>query len=203
MPPPLTTAAARLPQCGRLPRLVLMLDDRLTAPLATVAALPRGAGVLLRHRDAAGLAALGQAVAPLCRRRGLRLLVSGDWRLADALGADGLHLPEALARSGRLAPLLGWRRRHGALLTVAAHGPAALARARTLAADAAVLSPLFPTRSHPGAAALGLTRFRLWAGRAGLPVLALGGVGPATATAALDAGAQGLAAVDGLTPRAG
>lgn len=203
MPLPLSTAAARLGPSRRLPRLLLVLDARLTDPLATIAALPPGAGVLLRHRQASGLAALGRAIAPLCRRRGLTLLVSGDWRLADALHADGLHLPEALARSGRLAPLLGWRRRRNALLTVAAHGPAALARARALEADGALLSPLFATRSHPGARGLGPTRFRLWSTQAGLPALALGGVMPATALAAVTAGAYGFAAIDGLIPPAG
>lgn len=187
-----------------LPRLVLVLDRRLDDPLAAVAALPHGAGVLLRAPTPDAMRTLGRAVAPLCRRRGLVLIVAGDWRLAEAIGAAGLHLPEAVARHGRLGPALAWRRR-GAdrLLTVACHGPAALARARALGADAALLSPLFPTRSHPGAPALGPTRFRLWARGAGLPVIALGGVDAATAPAAVEAGAAGLAAVSGLSPRAG
>ncbi|WP_343868577.1 thiamine phosphate synthase, partial [Caenispirillum bisanense] len=53
--------------------------------------------------------------------------------------------------------------------------------AAVLGADAALLSPVFPTRSHPGAATLGPWRFSLWAGAARLPVVALGGVTAATA----------------------
>ena len=43
-------------------------------------------------------------------------------------------------------------------------------------ADAVLLSPVFPTRSHHGAQALGPLRFRLIAARAKLPVIALGGM---------------------------
>ena len=48
-------------------------------------------------------------------------------------------------------------------------------------ADAVLLSPAFLTRSHPGAAALGPLRFRLLAAHARTPVIALGGMTPATA----------------------
>jgi thiamine-phosphate pyrophosphorylase len=48
-------------------------------------------------------------------------------------------------------------------------------------ADAVLLSPVFPTRSHPGAAALGPARFRLMARHAQMPVVALGGMTVRTA----------------------
>lgn len=59
---------------------------------------------------------------------------------------------------------------------MACHGRSALGRARALKADMAVLSPAFATASHPGAAFIGAARFGLWVRRAGLPVLALGGM---------------------------
>ncbi len=71
---------------------------RLPDPLAAAARLPRGlAGVVLRHDGEPGRAALGRALARLCRRRRLALVVAGDVRLAAALGA-GVHL-----RNGMLA----------------------------------------------------------------------------------------------------
>ena len=48
--------------------------------------------------------------------------------------------------------------------------------ARAGRAVAVLLSPVFPTRSHPGAASLGPLRFRLLAARAQVPVIALGGM---------------------------
>ncbi|PJC68422.1 MAG: thiamine phosphate synthase, partial [Zetaproteobacteria bacterium CG_4_8_14_3_um_filter_59_5] len=45
-------------------------------------------------------------------------------------------------------------------------------------ADFALLSPVFPTASHPGAPHLGVEAFRELAGAASLPVIALGGITP-------------------------
>ena len=100
----------------------------------------------------------------------------------------GMHLPrdaDPAAARAALGP--------EALLGVSAHDGGELARAAAAGADYATLSPLFPTASKPGAPALGLEVFARLAADAGLPVLALGGVGPAQVAAALDAGAAGVA----------
>ncbi len=192
-------------RAGRpLPRLWLVSDPvRLPDPASALARLPRGAGVIWRPYglDAAEARARGRRLRVLTRRRGLLLLVAGDWRLAAALDADGAHLPEGLAR-GRgapLAPLLAWRRAgRGRRLSVACHGARAVARAAGLGADMAVLSPVFATASHPGARSLGPVRFALLARRARCPVVALGGL-TATGVARLPAGAaKGVAAVSAL-----
>ena len=166
----------------RLPVLWLFTDRRrLADPLAAAARLPRGrAGVVLRDDDDPGRAALGLALARLCRARRLALVVAGDVRLAAALGA-GVHLrggrwpdgarPGPLRRCGRPAPRL---------LTSSAHTPAELRRARRAGAALAFLSPAFPTASHPGGRALGPARWATLARRAGLPVAALGGVAGGT-----------------------
>ncbi|MBF0323958.1 MAG: thiamine phosphate synthase [Alphaproteobacteria bacterium] len=157
---------------------ILVSDDRrLPDPRPALARIRPGAFLLARHYDSPIRADLIAGWAKLARARRVGLLVAADWRLAARLGADGLHLPEHLARHGCLAPALGWVRRRRAVLTVACHGQAALARASALNATAALLSPVFPTASHPGAAAIGPARWRLWARRAGLAVIALGGVG--------------------------
>ena len=184
----------------RGPALLLVTDEaRLPDPLAAVASLPPGSGVLLRHYGDQRRLALATAIAALARRRRLVLLVAGDWRLAARLGADGLHLPEGLARHGVLAPALGWWRRRHRLLSVACHSPAALGRAARLKADAAILSPAFATASHVGAKPIGPLRFGLWARRAALPVIALGGVTRRTARQ-LPKTAAGLAAIGAMRP---
>lgn len=189
----LIAAARRLARrAGPLPWLILMTDPaRGGDPVAAAARLPRGAAVVLRHDGAPGRAALAARLARLCRARGLRLLVARDARLALRLGA-GLHLAEGMR------PPLPWRRHGRGLLTVAAHGPAALARARRLGADLALLSPLFPTASHPAARPLGPLRFARFARAARLPVAALGGITAARVAAAARAGAVAVAAVGAL-----
>lgn len=128
----------------------------------------------------------------IARARGLTLLVGGDARLAAALAADGLHLPERLARR---APRL---RRPGWIVTCAAHSLMAARRAKAAGADAVVVSAIFPSASPSAGPAIGPVRLARLARQAGLPVYALGGVNNKTARRLLDAGLAGLAAVDGL-----
>ncbi len=157
----------------RLPPLWLFTDARrLADPRPAVARLPKGlAGVVLRHDSDPARAALGRDLARLCRVRRLTLVVAGDLRLAAALGA-GVHLRAGRWPAGAPLPL----RRRGALLTSSAHGAAELRRAARAGADLAFLSPAFATRSHPGAAALGPSRWARLARAAALPVAALGGI---------------------------
>ncbi len=179
-----------------LPPLILLTDEkRLADPSTALAGLPPGAAVILRHTPATDRVALARRLKLACRRCGLRLLIAagpGDRGLAGALaariGADGVHLPERLVGRARL-------RRPGRLVTAAAHGPAGLRRARRANADAALLSPVFPTDSHPGAPTLGPLRFAAWARRAPLPVYALGGVDAVTARRLAASNAAGLAGI--------
>lgn len=183
-----------------LPRLFLVSDERRQSDVVALARrLGRGGGVVLRHYDDPGRAGLAARLARVAASRHLVLVVAADWRLAARVGAAGIHLPEAMARHAVLAPLLGWVRRRGALLTIAAHSPAAVARARRLGASAAILSPVFVTASHPGGRIIGAPRFALWSRRAGLPVVALGGMGPATWRRLGGARVAGMAAIGALS----
>ncbi|MBW6399201.1 thiamine phosphate synthase [Roseomonas sp. HJA6] len=183
----------------KLPVLWLVSDPvRLPDPRPAAATLPRGSGVLARGLSAPVLAGLVR----LARRRGLVLLVAGDGRAALRSGS-GLHLPERRVSLG-LLPFLRARQAGapGALLTLAAHGGrTAAARVRRLRPDFVFLSPLFATRSHPGAPALGPLRWGVAARRLGIPAMALGGVAAATA-GRVPRRAAGLAAIDGLAPQA-
>jgi thiamine-phosphate pyrophosphorylase len=162
--------------------------------VAIAARLPRGAGVVFRGFGRPDQATVGARLAKVARARGLVLLVGADPGLARRLGADGVHLPE---RSLHLAPRI--RRAHPRwIVTGAAHGAAALIRARRYGLDAALLSPVFPSRSPSAARALGALRFARLARDAGLPVYGLGGVTAGTAPRLILAGAAGLAAVDGV-----
>ena len=174
-----------------LPTIWLMTDERVgkAALLAAVARLPRGkAGIVFRHyrTDRTERRALFDQIATIARRRRLVLMLAGSAREAAAWRADGWH-----GRDGRRAarPLLHSRPVHGARELVAA------SRAK---AGFIFLSPLFPTRSHPGGRTLGRAGFAALAQRADMPVMALGGVHGANAHLLPGIGASGWAAIDGL-----
>jgi thiamine-phosphate pyrophosphorylase len=161
-------------------------DDRLPDPIAAASRLPKGSLVIVRARDAKRRHALGEALR--AQTHDLILLAADDPVLADSL--HGLHLPEVHARDAA-----HWRalRPHW-VITVAAHSPRGLQAPH---ADAALLSPVFATKSHPQAKILTPVRARLMARHALLPVLALGG---ATArNAALLSGFSGIAAITSLS----
>jgi thiamine-phosphate pyrophosphorylase len=188
----LARAAARMAVArgSLLPPLVLMTDDeRAGDPLGAALALPRGSMVIVRAREPAYRKQLARAMMTIARERGLFVLVAGDAKLALEVGADGVHLPEA--RIGEAASL---RVRHRLIITAAAHSLSALRKTAWL--DGAILSPVFPTASHPGRSSLTPVRAALIARAARLPVYALGGVTPTNAGRL--SGFSGIAAVGAL-----
>jgi thiamine-phosphate pyrophosphorylase len=128
-------------------------DDALEQALKR---LPRGSGLVFRHYHLAKAErrARFKTLARLARTRGHLVALAGSKAAARAWGADLAYGP-----GGHLAPV---------------HSAREIARAGR--ADALLLSPVFPTRSHPGAQALGPVRFRLLAALSGKPVIALGGM---------------------------
>jgi thiamine-phosphate pyrophosphorylase len=177
---------------------VLVTDDeRLCDPLAAILALPRGSLVVLRARERAPRISLAKQLIEIAREKRLGWIVADDPELAIRLGADGVHFPER-----KISLVARWRvRRPDWLITSAAHSLHACIRAKCAGASAALLSPVFPTASHPGTSGLGSLRARSIARTARLPVYALGGVNAQTAKQLTDAAFAGLAAIDGLAVR--
>jgi len=156
--------------CRRaLPQLWLLSDVRNDAALeAALARLPRGSGFIYRHYHLPpeARAARYYALAKLARRRGHCVILADSAQTASEWGADGSYgAPRALDP-----------RRAGLLRLAAAHSLREIGDANRAGADAVLLSPVFPTRSHPGARALGPLRFRLLAALSDAPVIALGGM---------------------------
>lgn len=153
-----------MPRLKPLPHIWLLSDARNDAALdCALRRLPRGSGLVFRHYHLPEpeRRARFTALARIARRRGISVILSGSAQLARRWGADGSY------------------GRHGDATLATAHSLRELARARR--ADAALLSPVFPTRSHPGGKVLGPLRFRLLAQRSPVPVIALGGLNPRAA----------------------
>jgi thiamine-phosphate pyrophosphorylase len=171
-----------------LPDLLVFTDPARTPdPEALAQRMPRGAGLVYRAFGASDAEAVARRLQAVARARGLILLIGADTRLAMRIGADGVHLPERMARR---APML---RRPGWLVTAAAHSVRA---ARVPGADAVVISAVFPSRSASAGAPLGPVRLAMMVRAAGRPVYALGGVTNQTARRLLPTGVVGIAGVE-------
>jgi len=105
--------------------------------------------------------------------------------LALRTGADGVHLTSTQLMQSQRRPEAG-------LIGVSCHDAGELARAQALGADFAVLGPVQPTPSHPGAAGMGWDRFAALLGNCTLPVYALGGLRADDLDAAQRRGAHGI-----------
>ena len=188
-------ARLRNPARRRLPPLLFVTDPgRVPDILAAVRRLPRGAGVVYRAFGRADAVDVGRALSDLCRARGLTLLVGDDEALAARIGAAGLHLPErGLARARALRA-----RRPQWIFTGAAHSRAALAKAAAVGLDAALVSPVFASRSPSAGRPLGRLRFAGLVRAARLPVYALGGIDARSARGLAATRAAGLAAAEAL-----
>lgn len=168
-----------------LPSLWLLTDERQGPALWTaLTRLPRGSAVVVRHY---GLShAERRLFFDRVRRAGrgrLALFLAGDPRDARAWGANGVYTASHRAASGLL-------------LARPVHNLREIRRAESAGADLLLLSPLFPTRSHPNGRTLGRVRFAQLARRTALPVIALGGVTRAHEPMLRSLGAYGRAGID-------
>lgn len=165
---------AHVRQDQTLPSLWLISDQRNDEGLETaLKRLPSGSGFIYRHYHLPDPDRYHRfhALRRVAKARGHCVILADSAMTATEWGADGVYG----------APLALWPRRAGLLQLATAHNPREIAMAQRKGADAILLSPAFPTRSHPGAPALGPVRFRTLARLARTPVIALGGVTPADA----------------------
>lgn len=147
----------RHPRPSALPRHWLMTDERLGDALwQAIDALPRGSGIIFRHYATAPKVrcALFDRVRRAARRKGLLLVLAGP------------SIGRAELRHGR---------ERGAL-TAPVHSRREAIAAMRAGAALLFVSPVHPTRSHPGAPALGSVRLGLMIRGLKLPVIALGGM---------------------------
>ncbi len=126
---------------------------------------------------------------------GARVLVNGNPDLAHASGADGVHLDSSAAAKLDARP--DWARPDSFLIGVSCHDGVELAHAAKIEADFALLSPVLPTLTHPGAITLGWTQFSELASASPIPIYGLGGLERGDVMLAQSHGAHGVALLRG------
>ena len=191
------------------PRVILVTDpvfgdDGIVRCVEAVArALPPGAlCVQLRdkHRALVSLRVFASRLRLVTRSLGAALLINGDPRLARDVGADGVHLGQGSGTVAEARTTCG----PGAWISTSAHSDGAVRRALADGADAALVSPVFPSRppsvyadQKEGRGLDALRSARIVAGDR-LLLYALGGVDADNTRACAQAGADGVAVVRAL-----
>ena len=191
------------------PAICLVTDRRRLSPSArTLAAELSALEVFVDEAIAAGVdliqirerdvpaRELAAHVARLVGRSGsgpTRILVNDRIDVALTGGAHGVHLRSDAPDTGRVRPLVG---------------PAWIGRShhdgddegRLSGTDFAIFGTVFATGSKPGRPPAGVARLRDAATRLRVPVLAIGGITPASARECRQAGAAGVAAIGLFLP---
>ncbi|MEL7517600.1 MAG: thiamine phosphate synthase [Pseudomonadota bacterium] len=168
--------------------LWLLSDERNDETLAaSLANMPTGSAFVFRHYhlNASARRKRFDELAMIARLRDQLVVLSSDADEAIEWGADGIYGPPTK---------LGRRKKLKRFAT--AHDAREVHLANRNGADALFLSPVFPTRSHPGDTCLGVSLFRELAERSEIPVIALGGM---TAERAREIQWPRWAAIDGLS----
>jgi thiamine-phosphate pyrophosphorylase len=163
-----------------VPRLWLMTDERMGDSLwEALERLPRGSGVVFRHYATPDRRTLFARVEAVARQRRLILIRAGETPMRHEAGAHAQRSP--------------------GLRTAPAHSRRQAIAAIRQGADTLFLSPIFATRSHPGAPALGRVRLGLMIRGLRVPIIALGGMTPRRAKSLRALGIHGWAAIDAWT----
>ncbi|MFL9840237.1 thiamine phosphate synthase [Sphingomonas sp. ST-64] len=159
-----------------------MTDERLSDALwEALEALPPGSGIVFRHYATPPVErrALLTRMRRVARRRRLTLVVAGR---TPGQGAEGRH-----------------GRQSGAL-TAPVHSLKEAVTASRAGARLLFVSPVYPTRSHPDAQALGRVRLGLMIRGLTVPVIALGGMNEQRWRALKPLGIYGWAGIDAWVP---
>lgn len=179
------------PSC-RLAPLVFMTDPaRMENPIEIVRRLPQGCAVIYRHF---GNPKYAQELRTLTAEQGRQYLIGNDPKLAEEVGADGVHF----TRDAELSGPITWRAKHPDWILTMAGLKVGAYLAPLDSLDALFISSIFPSRSPSAGTPIGLDALTDRAARLPIPIYALGGVTAGTAPDFTGTGAAGFAAIEGL-----
>ena len=175
-------------------------DEADTRTLAAKVADALAGGIAaLQYRNKAADATLrrtqAEALALLCRERGVPLIVNDDVALASAVGADGVHLGatdgDLVSTRRRLGP--------GKLLGASCYDRYDLAlAAKAAGADYVAFGAAFPSPTKPNAVRAPLDLYARAHRELGIPIVAIGGITADNAAALVSAGVDALAVITDL-----
>ena len=150
-------------------------------------------------RSCSELVRIGREIRAITRAAGAGFIVNDRLDVALSCGADGVHLGQGDLSCGvarQIAP-------PGFVIGVSVGSVAEAWDAERDGADYVAVSPVFTTGSKRDAGpGHGLVLIREVRASVGIPVIAIGGIGPENAGDVIDMGAEGVAVISSVVSRA-
>jgi thiamine-phosphate pyrophosphorylase len=176
------------PEIADTSQLLGLCESALKGGIAVLQYREKTGDVALRHEQASELLAL-------CRQYHVPFIVNDDLRLADLVGADGVHLgrDDGSLREARI--ILG----SGKLIGASCYQSLEFAhKAQELNADYVAFGSFFPSPTKPHARQADLSLLQKASCEITLPIVAIGGITVDNAGKLIDAGADAIAVISSL-----
>ncbi len=179
--------------------LYLITDDNRDGKILdkVKAALTGGARVIqyrAKDADPAQRRAVAEQLRTLCHKHQARLIINDYPELARDVDADGVHLGQDDMSAGQARQIIGRNK----LIGISTHSVDEALKAEAQGADYIAFGSVFPTTSKQDITLVGLKSLSMVRKAVLIPLVAIGGMTPERASAAIDAGADAVAVISGV-----
>ena len=164
---------------NKLPKVIIIFDDELFNKKKMLKLkIPKKSAFLLRSYQTKKRKKIAKQLLKFCKMKKIKLLIGSDIKLAKDINAHGVHFPEYMIKENKInwIGIKNIKYRKKWIITTAAHSTRSLKKVEGLDIDAALLSPVFISKSHPNNKCLGLNKFSKIVKKTKLPIYALGGI---------------------------
>ena len=164
---------------NKLPKVIIIFDDEsFDKKKLLKLKIPKKSAFLLRSYETKKRKKIAKQLLNFCKMKKIKLLIGSDIKLAEDINADGIHFPEYMVKKNKInwTYIKNVKSNKKWIITTAVHNIQSLKKAEELNIDAALLSPVFPSKSHPNNKSLGLNKFLKIVKKTKLPIYALGGI---------------------------
>ncbi|PPR37969.1 MAG: Thiamine-phosphate synthase [Alphaproteobacteria bacterium MarineAlpha6_Bin4] len=164
---------------NKLPKVILIFNDNFFDKKKFMnLKIPKKSALLLRSYNSKDRNKIAKQLLKFCKMKKIKLLIGSDIKLAEKINADGIHFPEYMLNKNIINKIAikKIKSRKNKIITSAAHSLKSIKKAECFGIDAALLSPIFPSKSHPKVKNLGLKKLNKILQKIELPIYALGGI---------------------------
>ena len=164
---------------NKLPKIIIVFDDKVfNEKKFSKLKIPKETAFLLRSYKIKERKKIAKQLLKFCKMKKIKLLIGSDIKLAKIINADGVHFPEYMIKENKVNWVVFKKLKLEKewIVTMAAHNLKALKNGENYSIDAALLSPIFPSKSHPKKKSLGINKFSKIIKKTNMPIYALGGI---------------------------